>query len=93
MDIIESISKVLVVGLLFGAGLPALFALGLRFQADGASGENADGTISAPNPAFRGLAYLIFAVVIGAIVLGLLWITRGTILYYFDVKIFPFGYK
>ena len=30
MDIVSSISKVLAVGLVLGAGLPALFAVGMR---------------------------------------------------------------
>ena len=93
MDIVESIGKVLIVGLIFGAGLPALFAFGLRFHAEGASGTNADGTVSQGNPALRGLGYAIFALVLAIIVIALLWITRQTIYYYFDIKIFPFGYK
>ncbi|MGC4961672.1 hypothetical protein ACPXCG_14460 [Gordonia sp. DT218] len=93
MDIVESIGKVLIVGLIFGAGLPALFAFGLRFHAEGASETNADGTVSQGNPAMRTLGYVIFGVVGLLILLGLLWITRQTIFYYTDIKIFPFGYK
>ncbi|MFW0786068.1 hypothetical protein AAFP35_16265 [Gordonia sp. CPCC 206044] len=94
MDILESIIKVLVIGLVFGAGLPALFALGLRFRADGAGATQADGTVSPPNPALRALGYFFFAVVIAAIVLGLLWVTRQTLLYYTDIQIFPdWAYK
>ncbi|WAC56770.1 hypothetical protein [Gordonia sp. SL306] len=93
MDIVEAIGKVLIVGLIFGAGLPALFAFGLRFHAEGASETNADGTVSQGNPAMRALGYVIFGVVGLLILLGLLWITRQTIFYYTDIKIFPFGYK
>ncbi len=89
MDIVESIAKVLVIGLLFGAGLPAVFAFGLRLHAQGVGGENADGTISQPNPTLRALGYLLYAFVAAAIIFGLLWITRQTILYYFDIQIFP----
>ncbi|UCZ90047.1 hypothetical protein [Gordonia sp. WA4-43] len=93
MDIVESIMKVLLVGLILGAGLPALFAVGLRCHAQGAPGVGADGTISNGNAPLRLLGYAIFAVVALVIVTALLWITRQTIYYYFDVKIFPFGYK
>lgn len=93
MDIVEAIGKVLIVGLIFGAGLPALFAVGLRLHAEGGGGTNADGTVSQGNPAQRALGYVIFAVVVLIIITALLWITRQTIYYYFDIKIFPFGYK
>lgn len=89
MDIVESIVKVLVVGLIFGAGLPALFAIGLRMQAAGTADGNADGTVSQGNPALRALGYLVFALVAFVIIVALLWITRQTIYYYFDIKIFP----
>ncbi|MGW0036433.1 hypothetical protein [Gordonia sp. NPDC003376] len=94
MHTLEAIAKVLIVGLIFGAGLPALFAVGLRLQAAGAGDANADGTLTAPNPALKALAYVLYALVLTAIVFGILWITRQTILYYTDIKIFPsWAYK
>ena len=42
MDIVEAIGKVLMVGLVLGAGLPALFAYGLRLHSVGNGDENAD---------------------------------------------------
>ncbi|WP_238421471.1 hypothetical protein [Gordonia sp. 'Campus'] len=93
METVEAIGKVLVVGLLLGAGLPALFAVGLRLQTLGSGGENADGTPQEPHPALKTLAYVIFGVVILVILTGILWITRQTIFYYTGFKIFPFGYK
>lgn len=66
---IAPIWKVLIVGLILGAGLPALFAFGIRAAA---GTVNADGTASAGNPAGRvvaGLCFVIVAlVVIAAIV-------------------------
>ncbi|NMO03935.1 hypothetical protein HH308_22225 [Gordonia sp. TBRC 11910] len=91
MDIVEAIAKVLAVGLLLGAGLPALFAVGLRWYADGSGTVHDDGTVSAPNPILKYLGIVLFAIVALVIVTGILWITRGTINYYFHVKIFPFG--
>lgn len=93
MDIVESIGKVLIIGLLFGAGLPALFAFGLRAHAAGGEQIDDNGTVTPGNPAAKALAYLLYGIVVVAILLGLLWITRHTILFHTGIKIFPFGYK
>lgn len=94
MDIIEAIGKVLLVGLVLGAGLPAIFAVGLRLQAAGSGEINADGTTSPENPALKALAFVLYAIVLAVIVIGILWITRQTINYYAGIKIFPdFAYK
>ena len=58
MDIVEAIGKVLLVGLVFGAGLPALFAVGMRVHSLGSDQVADEGTIvSHGNPAMRMLAY------------------------------------
>lgn len=91
MDIIESIAKVLAVGLLLGAGLPAVFAYGMRAVAAGE--PSADGT-AAGNPAMRYLGYAIYAFVVAVIGLGILWITRQTLSFHFGWQIFPaWAYK
>lgn len=66
--------RVLAVGLLLGAGLPALFALGVRSLAWGSGGDaeaHAEGVLPAPNVLGRLVAYALFAVVIAAIALGI----------------------
>ncbi len=68
---IGSIWQVLAIALLVGAGLPAIFALGIRAMAAGAGGSAEVQTGQSPNPAARVLGILCFAVVIGAIVLGI----------------------
>jgi hypothetical protein len=90
METVEAIFKVLVVGLLLGAGLPAIFAIGIRLHSAGSGDVSADGTVTAPNPGLKGIAYLLFAIIAAVIVIGILWITRGTIDYYFGVDLFPF---
>ncbi|GAB11752.1 hypothetical protein GOARA_088_00150 [Gordonia araii NBRC 100433] len=90
MSVAESIIRVFVIGLVFGAGLPALFAVGLRLWANG---YNADGTVTNHNPVLKALGGVLFAVVTLAIIIGILWITRQTIYFHFGIKIFPFGYK
>jgi len=66
--------KVLMVGLLLGAGLPALFALGVRSLAWGTGGEaevHAEVVLPKPHPAGRAIAYLLFGIVLLAVALGI----------------------
>jgi hypothetical protein len=66
----EGAMRVLVVGLIFGAGLPAIFALGIRAQAYGQGGD-AELSHAKPHPVGRVLSYLAFAIVIAGVLLGL----------------------
>ncbi|GAA0579585.1 hypothetical protein GCM10010172_75660 [Paractinoplanes ferrugineus] len=60
--------RVLVAGLALGAGLPILFALGIRSLAW------ADAGGAAPRPAGRALGYGLFAVVVLGVLLGITFI-------------------
>jgi hypothetical protein len=86
---IEAILKVLVVGLVLGAGLPALFATGMVAFSSGAGRQHPDGTVSAPNPMLKYLGVLLFVLVGAVVVVALLWITRGTIIHHFGFDPFP----
>lgn len=88
---LESILRVLVVGLILGGGLPALFACGLAAYSAGAGATDADGAAHAPNPALKALGVALFAVVGAVILAGLLWITRSTIDHHFGIDLFPFA--
>ena len=90
MTYMDSILKVLMVGLLLGAGLPAVFAGGLVAYSRGAGGDGIGGAAYAPNPALRILGLLLFAVVTAVIVVAILWITKATIIHHFGVNLFPF---
>lgn len=68
--------RVLLVGLVFGAGLPAVFALGIRASAWGTGGE-AEVSHQRPHPMGRVLAWLCYAVVIIGVLLGLMMIVTG----------------
>jgi hypothetical protein len=74
----EAIWKVLLVGLLLGAGLPALFAAGIRFGAWGQGHEaqvhGSGAALAAPHRIGRALAAVCFAVVLAAVALGILYI-------------------
>jgi hypothetical protein len=89
MGYLESILNVLVVGLILGAGLPALFATGMLAYSHGAGGEEADHLIHKPNPALKYLGMLLFVVVAFVILTGVAWITKSTIMHHFGVDLFP----
>ena len=91
METFEAILKVLVIGLVLGAGLPAVFAIGLRLYAAGSGGVGDDGSTTAPNPALKAAGAFLFLIIAAVIVVGILWITRTTINYHFGVNLFPFA--
>ncbi|GBG40634.1 hypothetical protein NJB14197_36820 [Mycobacterium montefiorense] len=62
--------------MLAGAALPGLFALGIRLQALGAGGA---GSTAQRNPVLSGLAWVIYALVVTVIVIGVLYIARDFI--------------
>lgn len=88
MVYLESILKVLAIGLLLGAGLPAVFALGLVAYARGADG--ADAAAAPANPALKYLGIALFVFVGWVILTAVLWITRATIIHHTGVDLFPF---
>jgi hypothetical protein len=89
MHYLESILTVLAVGLILGAGLPAIFSVGMLAYSHGAGGEEADHLIHKPNPALKYLGLLLFVVVALVIITAVAWITRSTIMHHFGVDLFP----
>jgi hypothetical protein len=83
---------VLAVGLLLGAGLPAVFAVGLVSYSAGAGAPDADGHVHQKNPALQALGLALFTFVGLVILLAILWITRGTIIHHTGFDPF-FGMK
>lgn len=90
MNYVEAILKVLVVGLVLGAGLPAVFAAGLVAFSSGSGGTHEDGTVQAPNPALKALGLVLFASVAVVVVIAILWITKATIIHHFGFNPVPF---
>lgn len=76
-DVVQSLLKVIVVGLLLGAGLPAIFAVGLRAvsRTVEVADPNEQGAVltRVSRPSLL-LGYLCFAVVGLAVVAGIVWI-------------------
>jgi len=79
----EASLKILIFGLILGSGLPALFALGVRAGAAGAGVEGSDGTaVGHKNPALTALSWLIYALALVAVVIGVLYVARDFIGYH-----------
>ncbi len=71
---LQSGVQVLFAALLLGAGLPVIFALGMRSLAYGAGGSAEVAVDSRPRPIGKVLAGLCFVVVVLAILIGISWI-------------------
>jgi multisubunit Na+/H+ antiporter MnhC subunit len=69
--------KILIFGLLVGAALPALFAVGVRVGAAGA-GISGD-AVTQRRPALTTISWLVYALVLTAVVIGVLYIARDFI--------------
>ncbi len=69
----DALANIIVVGLVVGAGLPALFALGVRALAGQGAKDDAGQTV----PWRRTAAIACFAVVIAAIVGAIAYIAAG----------------
>jgi len=63
--------KVLVAGLVLGAGIPALFALGVRFTAAGAGGEALSVPDQSARKGYAGLGAACFVIAALAVALGI----------------------
>jgi hypothetical protein len=66
----DAVWRVLLVGLLFGAGLPVVFGLGVRSLAWAAGGD-AEESHAEPRPIGKVLAVICFVIVVAGIALGL----------------------
>lgn len=77
VDIFHKIYPVFLAGLVFGAGLPVLYALAVRLIS-GAAGETEEGAVleTEPNILARAVAYLIFAILVLAVISGILWVAK-----------------
>ena len=74
----EATLKILVAGIIIGAGLPALFAVGVRLNAAGV-GATGDSAVAQRNPVLVALGWVVFALVLAAVIVGILFIARDFI--------------
>ena len=74
----DALWRIALAGVIFGAGLPALFAVGVRALAySQGAGPVGDGPRPAVRPVGRVVAYACFAVVVAAVALGILFIVTS----------------
>jgi hypothetical protein len=84
--IAKSLGEVALVALLLGAGLPLIFAVGVRFWS--METATANGAPAGRNPVAQAIAYLCFGIVIIAVVLGILYVAKDFISHSFHVQLF-----
>ncbi|MCT1367757.1 hypothetical protein [Kocuria sp. HSID16901] len=78
LHLLSNLIPVTIAGIILGAGLPALFAFGMRLTA-GRTQVQEDGSVVQIRPAaapMRILGFIIFALIIAAILAGILWIAK-----------------
>jgi hypothetical protein len=80
---------ILIIGLVIGAGLPALFAVGVRLNAVGVgvTGDGGDGAVPHRHPLVLAIGWLIFALVFVIAVIAVLYIARDFIGHQFGLYI------
>jgi hypothetical protein len=71
--------NIVVFGLLVGAGLPALFAVGVHVNTGGAGVTRHGDVVVRRSPLLMALSLLIFAVVLVTVTVGVLFIARDFI--------------
>lgn len=87
-EIFHKIYPVFLAGLVFGAGLPILYAVAVRLVS-GIATETADGTVKVEvHPLARVAAYAIFVLLALAILTGILWIAKDFLYVYTGFNLF-----
>ena len=74
---LEGAWQVLAAGLVLGAGLPALFALGVRILAWGDGGTASSHEGARPHPGGKILGWALFAIVLLAVLVGITYIVAS----------------
>lgn len=72
----SAIWKVLAVGVIVGAGLPALFSVGIKAMAYGVGGD-AEVSHESGHPVGKAVGYLCFALVLAVILAGIAIVVAG----------------
>lgn len=93
MHTLENLPAVIIAGLVFGAGLPTIFAIAMWAQT-GTTKTMPDGSIVETKKAplaMRILAYFLYFVILAAVIIGVLWISQHFIYITFGLDIFGTG--
>jgi len=84
--IATSLGEVMLIALVLGAGLPLIFAVGVRFWSQETA--TADGAPGGRNAAAQAIAYLCFAIVVLAVMVGILYVAKDFISHTVDIQLF-----
>lgn len=84
---LDALWKVTVAGLLLGAGLPIVFAVGVRLWSVADTGPAQGGAAQRNYPVLAG-AYACFALIVAAIVTGILYIAKAFLAARFGIHLF-----
>jgi hypothetical protein len=76
---LAAVGKIIVFGLLVGAALPALFAVGVRLNAEGVGAAAHGGAVSQKNPLYVALSWVLFGLIVVAVIAGVLFVARDFI--------------
>ena len=79
-----AVGKIMLFGLILGAGLPALFAVAVRLNAEGVGvaehgGHTGGHAVAQRNQVWLALSWLVFALVAVAVIVGVLFVARDFI--------------
>ncbi|MBA1836591.1 hypothetical protein GC584_03940 [Corynebacterium sp. zg912] len=83
LELLQSLFMVTAVGILLGAGLPALFSLSIHFLSPAGDG-------SAPSTGRRVIGWIFLVIVLVAVVAAILLIARERIEYFTGWDPYPF---
>lgn len=86
--IAKSLGEVTLIALLLGAGIPLIFAIGVRFWAAEPATVEGGSVTGQRNGVGQAIAYFCFAVVLVAVALGIVYIAKDFISHTFDVQLF-----
>ncbi|MFG1790145.1 hypothetical protein [Nocardia sp. NPDC049149] len=84
---LNALWKVTLAGLVLGAGLPMVFAVAIRFWS-AAETVSADGRVTQRNYPALTVALLCFALIIAAILTGILYTAKAFIATHFGIHLF-----
>lgn len=84
---LNALWKVMLAGLILGAGLPLVFAVGVRFWSAGET-VTADGRVAQRNYPALAVAVVCFGLIIAAIVTGILYTAKAFIAAKFGIHLF-----
>lgn len=90
VEMATALLRVTSLGLIFGAGIPILFALGMRSMTGDAI-RDADGVVvgdTEASPQMKALGWSVYAVLAALIVVAILWVARDAIAHYSGLEIF-----